>query len=100
MFFVYLLYHIRLIRLSGDIELNPGPKPSSFKYLLLCHWNLNRITSHDSLKIKLLTACNVMRKFDITCISESYLKSDTSSSDDKLNVPGYNMSRAYHPFGN
>ena len=26
-FIVYLLYHIRLIRLSGDIELNPGPKP-------------------------------------------------------------------------
>ena len=26
-FVVYLLYHIRLIRLSGDIELNPGLKP-------------------------------------------------------------------------
>ena len=32
---VYLLYHIRLIRLSGDIELYPGPKPSSFKYFLI-----------------------------------------------------------------
>ena len=27
-FLVYLLYHIRLITLSGDIELNPGPKPN------------------------------------------------------------------------
>ena len=26
-FLAYLLYHIRLIRLSGDIELNPGLKP-------------------------------------------------------------------------
>ena len=31
LFVVYLLYHIRLIRLSSDIELNLGPKPSSFK---------------------------------------------------------------------
>ena len=38
------------------------------------------ITSHD----------NVMHKFDITCISESYLNSDTSRSDDNLNIPGYN----------
>ena len=30
-FAVYVLYHIRLIRLSGDIALNLGPKPSSFK---------------------------------------------------------------------
>ena len=33
-FVVYLLYHIRLIRPSGDIELNPGPKPSSFNIVL------------------------------------------------------------------
>ena len=55
-FVVYLLYHIRLIRLSSDIELYPGPKPSSFKCFSKCHWNLNNITSHDFLKVKLLTA--------------------------------------------
>ena len=91
-FVVYLLYHIRLIRLSGDIELNPGPKPSSFKCFSICHWNLNSITSHDFLKVKLLTAYNVMHKFDIICISESYLNSGTWSNDDNLNTPGYNRS--------
>ena len=55
-FIVYLLYCIRLIRLIGDIEQNPGPKPSSFKNFSICHWNLNSITSHDFLKVKLLTA--------------------------------------------
>ena len=35
-----------------------------------------------------------MHKFDIVCISESYLNSDTSSSDDKLNITGYKMSCA------
>ena len=72
-FVVYLSYHIRLIRLSGDIELSPGPKPSSFKCFSICHWNLNSITSHDFLKVKLLTAYNVIHKFDIICISKSYL---------------------------
>ena len=80
-FVEYLLYHLRFIRLSGDIELNPGPKPSSFKWFSVCHWNLNSITSHDFLKVKLLTPYNVMQKFDIICISESYLNSHTSSKD-------------------
>ena len=78
---VYLLYHIRLIRLSGDIELNPGAKPSSFKYFSIFHGNLNSITSHDFLEVKLLTAYNVMHKFDITLISQSYLNLDTSSNE-------------------
>ena len=99
-FVVYLLYHIRLLRLSGDIELNPGPKPSSFKCFSICHCNLNSITSHDFSKVKLSTAYNVMHKFDIICISESYLNSDTLSSDDNLNIPGYNTTRADHPSGN
>ena len=41
-----------------------------------------------------------MHKFDIICISESYLNSDTSSNDNNLNIPGYNISRADHPSGN
>ena len=73
-FVVYLLYHIRLTRLSGDIELNPGPKPSSFRYFSICHWNLNSIASHDFLKVKLLTACNIMHKFDIVIISQPSLQ--------------------------
>ena len=90
-FVVYLLYHIRLIRLNGDINLNPGPKPCSFKCFSICHWNLNSITSNNFFKVKLLTAYKVMNKFDIICISELYLNSDTSSSDGNLNILGYNM---------
>ena len=41
-----------------------------------------------------------MHKFDIIYISESYLNSDTSSNDNNLNIPGYNMSLADHPAGN
>ena len=35
-----------------------------------------------------------MHKLYIVCASESERNSDTSSSDDNLNIPSYNMSRA------
>ena len=41
-----------------------------------------------------------MHKFDIICISESYFNSDTLSSDDNLNISGYNMSGADYLPGN
>ena len=75
-------------------------KPSSFKYVSACLWNLNSITFHDFLKVKLLTGYNVIHKFSIICyISESYFNLDTSSNDDKLNISSYNMSRSDHPSG-
>ena len=40
-----------------------------------------------------------MHKFDIICISESHLNSETLSSNYNLNIPGYNMYCA-DPFGN
>ena len=40
-----------------------------------------------------------MQKFDIICISESYLNSDILSSDEKLNITGYDMFLADHPSG-
>ena len=54
-----------LLQLSGDIELNPGSKPNSCKSFLICHWNLNSITSHNFIKVSLLTAHNSINKFDI-----------------------------------
>ena len=41
-----------------------------------------------------------MHKFDTICIFESYLNPGMSSSIDKLDIFGYNMSRADHPSGN
>ena len=97
---IYLLYHIRLIRICGEIELHPGPKPSSFKCFSICHWNLNSIAPHDFFKAKLLTAYNIMHKFDIMCIFESYLNSVTSLSDYNFNISDCNMPHVDYPFGN
>ena len=85
-----------LQQLSGDIELNPGPKPSSCKSFSICHWNLNRITSHIFIKVSFLTAYNSIHKFDIVCLSETCLNSETLSNTENLNVPVYNLIRADH----
>ena len=39
-----------LITLSGDIEKNPGPKPSSCDKFSICPWNLNNISGHNFIK--------------------------------------------------
>ena len=93
----YSKYYIHILLLSGDVELNPGPNPNSSKSFSICHWNLNSITSHSFIKVSLLTAYNTIHKYDIICISESFLNSQNSINDDNLSIPGYNMFRADHP---
>ena len=79
-----LIYYLRcsfLIFLSRDIETNPGPTPSSGQYFSICHWNLNSITAHNFAKLSLLTAYNLVHSFDIICLSETYLNSETPPND-------------------
>ena len=71
---------IMLILLTcGDIESNPGPRRSDSCYnFSICHWNLNSMTAHNFKKINLLEAYNTINKFDVICLSESYLDSSIS----------------------
>ena len=46
-------------------------------------------------KLSLLSAYNALLKFDVICISETYL--DTSADNDALSIDGYNIIRADHP---
>ena len=39
-----------LISLSGDVQLNPGPKNESDVNFSTCHWNLNSIAAHNYAK--------------------------------------------------
>ena len=86
-----------VLKLSGDIEENPGPKPISNQSFSICHWNLNSISAHNYIKVSLLRAYISTHKFDVICISETYLDSDTSDDDDNLKIAGYNLIRADHP---
>ena len=72
--------YILLITLSGDVELNPRPKRNAAQTLSICHWNLNSICAHNFAKLSLLRANVSVRKFDIICLSETYLN---SSIDDE-----------------
>ena len=90
------LFFIRSKR-SGDIEPNPGPKPNSCQRLSICHWNLNSISARNFIKLYLLKPYIAIHKFDVICLSETYLNASISNDDDSLEVPGYNLFRADHP---
>ena len=86
-----------LLKLCGDIESNPGPRPNSSQSFSICHWNLNSIAAHNFSKISLLKAYNAIHTFDIICLSETYLNHDTLSDNDNLKIPGYELIRVDHP---
>ena len=78
----------------GDNEKKPGPTYSS---LIFCHWNLNGLTAHDSIKISLLQAYVTQHNYDIICLSETFLTSSIDSSDTRILIDGYNLIRSDHP---
>ena len=86
-----------LILLSADVELNPGHKRVSTANMLICHWNLNSISAHNYTKLFLLKAYIAIQKFDIICLSETYLDSSTASDNDNLAISGHNLIRSNHP---
>ena len=86
--------------LGGDVELNPGPKQSSINAFSICNWNLNSLSAHDYAKIFLLKAYIAIHRFDIICISETYLDSSTSPDNNNLETSIYNLIRSVHPSNN
>ena len=83
-----------LLFCCGDLEKNLGPKYSS---LTFCHWNLNGLTAHDSIKISLLQAYVTQHNYDIICLSETFPNSSIDSSDTSISVDGCNLIRSEHP---
>ena len=81
-----------LLLTHSDIESNSGPKRRTSNYFSCCHWNVNSIVAHN--KVSLLSAYNTLHKFDLICISETYL--NTSANNDALSMNGYNIIRADH----
>ena len=85
-----------LIMLCGDVEINPGPKTISQQGFSICHWNLNSIIAHNFAKIFLLKAYVAIHKFDIICLSETYLDSSIPTNNDNLDIEGHNLLRSDH----
>ena len=79
-----------LILLSADVELNPGPKRVSTSNISIRHRDIKSISSPNYIKLSLLKAYIAIHKFDIICLSETYLDSSTTSDDDNLAISGCN----------
>ena len=60
-------------------------------HFVICHSNLNSISAHDFAKVQLWKAYLPVHKFDIVCLSETYLNSSFPFDDDNLDIPGYIM---------
>ena len=89
-----LICIVNLLCRCGDTVTNLGPKYSS---LTFCHWNLNGLTAHDSIKISLIQAYIFRHNYDIICLSEAFLNSSIESNDDRISIDGYNLIRSDHP---
>ena len=96
MFIQLIWVHALLIRQSGDIEMNLEPKPNPCHSFSICHLNLNSLIAHNYLKVSLFWVYVAIKKFDVLCLSETYLNLPDLSDDDNLNLPGYNVVRGDH----
>ena len=55
------------------------------------------IAAHNFAKLVLLKAYNSVHKFDIICLSETYLDSNILPDDSNLKIPSYNLVCSDHP---
>ena len=84
-----------MILLCADIDENSGPKAKPNDNLSVYHWNVNSTPSHNFQKIAVLESFVAMNKFDIICISETFL--NITYEDNDLNLNGYSLLRADNP---
>ena len=95
--FDYLCFKYNLLLPCGDVELNPGTKQNAAKKFTIYHWDLNSIAAHNFAKLVLLKAYSSVHKFDIICLSETYLDSNILPDDSNLKIPSYNLVCSDHP---
>ena len=94
---IFFLFVLPLLLVFGDTELNPGPRKRDTCYNLpICLWNLNITAAHSFEKVNLLKAYNTVNKFNIICLSETYLDSSIVSDNDNLVIKGYKLVRDDH----
>ena len=93
----YLWFTCNLLLLCCNVELSPGLNQNTAKKLSICQWNLNSIAAHNFARLVFLKAFNSIHKFDIICLSETYLDSSILHNNSNLEIPGYNLVRPDHP---
>lgn len=87
-----------LLLRSGDIEKSLGLKKSSvFKF---CQWNLNSVAALDFVEIPLIDTFITTHKFDIMCLSLTFLDSAIPHYDENININDYSLLRCSSDKGN
>lgn len=92
--YFYMFFCLNIIMLAWDVETNPGPSVSP---LSICQWNLNSVWVDDFSKISQVIAFLNFHKFDILCLTETFLDSSISNDDARLQIEGYDLFRSDHP---
>ena len=87
---MWILYSLRK-SLSGEIELDPGPKRNIDQCFSSCHWNLNSVASHNFWKIQSVIAYSCIHKFEVIYLWTLLKLWNSLSSDNNLQIPGYNF---------
>ena len=88
-----------LLLLGGNVHPNPGPtrkKDKDYNFSL-CSWNVNSISVNNFSKLSLLSSYNSIYRYDLICLSETFLDSSFSTDNDRLSLDGYDLIRADHP---
>ena len=94
------LYSPFLILPSGDVEINPGFRHNSGESFSISYWNLNSVSAYNYTKLSSLKTFIAVHKFDIICLSETYLDSSVAPDDDNLEISGCSLFRSDHPSNN
>ena len=84
------------IFLSADSEASWLPLPSLVSLLSSSTVQPENISAQSHTKVSLITAYNFIHNFDIICVSDTFLNSETAANDPNLEIPGYDMHRADH----
>ena len=95
MFVFHLWLYLILTKRSGDIKQNSEPKPNFCQSFSICHWDHNSISAHNFIKISFLKTYIATHKLNVICLSETYLNSSISNDDGNLEIPGYDLFRAF-----
>ena len=75
---------------------DPIQDPERKTCLLICHRNISSISAYDYSQLFLLNSGSSLHKFDIICLSETNLDSNTSLDDDNLEISGYTLVCSNH----
>ena len=86
-----------LLLLSGDVHPNPGQRKDKYYNFSLCYWNVGSLQAHNFSKLTLLASYNSIYKYDMICLSETFLDSSFIPNDERLSLDGYEIVRSDHP---